>query len=442
MSVSASSGVSHSPTSNSLDPSVSAGTASSGSSNAADRPRWVDKNNNGKIDIEVDFTSGAGDLFNKHGFKEYREFTPLQQQELLAQMHEISLEANVEFHLKGTIDNPDGKVKFGNFAPQVGKRNPVEVFSPAHSDGPVEAYVRADADNLNPSASNKGGNALARALLQALGLPVSNEDSQGYSILGRQPETATGHDFKGKYATRPQIKDVEALVKKFGQNFDYESIVSHVNHLGKEGKAVTMTIGSGSLEVDEDGEERYTHDTINAAGDTNDQQINLKPGTFSSVGGFKNNVAITSTTDVEDVITGAGTNRVIANAVSNKIELGSGANTVVYENISDSSSEKPDQIVGFKSGIDKVDVSAFYSREKFVDAENPRLILDRKENGETWLRCWTNHSAENKDRPDFSLRVDGARSSDIMTGPHILTILSGGIPDVKERTTWYGKGPN
>ena len=367
-----------------------------------------------RLMLKLILMEGPETFFLCKDFKQYQGLTSVQQKELLAQMNEMSEDTNLVFHPKGTLNNPDGKIKFGNFAPQVGKRNAVEVHVPRDPDEPVEAYVRADQNNLNPTANNKGGNALARALLGALGVSAPGQSdtgtgSRGYSLLSCLSETTTGHDFKGHYATRPQMKDLEQLTRLFGRNNDYEKNIYNVHVLGREGQAVTQTISSENA-----------HDTIVARLDTHDQEIDLNPGTFSSVGGFKKNVAILPDTCVEDVVTGSGTNTIVANTQANRITLGNGSNTVVYKSVSDSPNDRPDHIVGFKTGTDKLDVASFTDydyRDVRGNSLKTRLDIENKADGSTWVKWWKDVGGEGTDEraPDFLLRADGIKKSDVIT---------------------------
>lgn len=408
--------------------------------------RWQDKDGNGKVDIEVDFGDEEGEHFSSSGMTGFNAPNEAQQRQLRFQMGLMSNDVNVTFHKKGEIDNPDAKIKIGSFQHIAEEDEDVVVdvvtHTPSDPSKPVEVYFNgneAERPTISaPDGFNEGGSTLTRVLLSAMGVnapkPVGEggkRDSHGYSVLSTESETTTGQDFKGQTVTGAQIDDKKQLEDRFGANTSVISKTFEVDKLGDEGYGATFAISSGV----------NGHETIDASADTHDQDINLKPGAFSSVKGYKGNVSITMGTVVEDVKTGSGTNRITPNAGSNTITLGAGKNTVAYEHWWDGDPNRPDKVVGFKSGTDKIDVSAFYSREKLVDAENPRLILDRKENGETWLMGWTNFRDENNDRPEFSLRVDGARSQDIITGPDIVAINGGGIPNVIERSSWFSEMP-
>ncbi|OAE11588.1 hypothetical protein AZH11_18380 [Pseudomonas simiae] len=397
--------------------------------------RWVDKDGNGKIDIEVDFSAGPGKYFKKLGLTGYSALSAKQKQEVIDQMADISLQKNLVFHEKGSLEKPDGTINFGNYAPGPSNgRNIVQANfpdnkpdsqNPDKADEPAEAYVRGDAHNLNANARNRGGNALAHALLHTLGLPHTNPDdksnkpanstdSLGYSLLSTQPETTTGHDFKGNHVTRPQMHYMGLLTQRYGHNSEYSysnedyDITYALGKMGKEKESVAVTATVSSIRA---------HEVLDIKEDTHDQTINLNHGTFSSVGGFKNNVSILRGTHVEDVLTGSGTNTIIANFKANKITLGSGANTVTFNNVWDSTAKDTDHIVGFKSGVDKVDISGF-SQEPYKGTfleGSPHLDTQTTPDGKTYVRFWNIFDGKGLSEPDFLLRADGIKMSDIIT---------------------------
>jgi hypothetical protein len=193
------------------------------------------------------------------------------------------------------------------------------------------------------------------------------------------------------------------LNERFGRNRSQNNQTFEVHHLGEDGYGATTSISSAN-----------GHETIDASGDANNQDINLNPGKFSSVKGYKNNLSITSDTFVEDVKTGSGTNRIVANVAANNITLGAGNNTVVYEHELDGDQDK---IIGFKTGKDKVDVSALFTRDA-QESASPirRVMLVTESDGRTFLQGYRQPFVYDGDAPSFSIAVDGAKPGDILTG--------------------------
>lgn len=414
------------------DTRAAADTYWSGVDNLSSRSsRWIDKDGNGKIDIEVDFSAGPGSYFRKLGLTGHSALSAEQKKELIDQMTEISLETNLIFHEKGSLEKPDGTINFGNFAPVPSNgKHMVQVNFPENTnaphtadkpDEPAEAYIRGDARNLKANGRNRGGHALAHALLHALGLPHPNPDdksnkpanptdSLGYSLLSTVPETATGHDFHGNYVTRAQLHDMGALTLRYGTNSETNNKLLETDYdaniILQSDTPVTMTIAGG------DGDE-----TLLADKDTHDQHINLNHGTFSSIGGFTNNVAIARGAHIENVATGSGTNKIIASTVANVIALGSGENTVIFNNSWDSTPRDIDIIHNFKSGSDKVDISGFAQKlyTGTVTGGTPHLDIQKTANGASYVRYWSVYNPATPSEPDFKVRADGVQMSDIIT---------------------------
>ncbi|KRP59972.1 hypothetical protein TU79_12360 [Pseudomonas trivialis] len=166
------------------------------------------------------------------------------------------------------------------------------------------------------------------------------------------------------------------------------------------------------------------HDTLDAAGDTHDQMIDLHPGARSSVGGFKGNVTLSSQTLIEDVNTGLGTNTVMPNASINTVTLGPGSNTVAYNHDWDSTPHALDTIVGFKSGIDKLDLSDLprpTGMDMYLEGRFPLADIITVD-GASYVRRWnTRGSATHRGNPDFMVRVDGIQDRDVLvTKSHTL----------------------
>lgn len=379
-------------------------------------PQFTDRDGNGKIDIEVDFDGPEGQHFSSLGNKGYQGLNDAQQHELRHQMLKISNDVNVVFHKKGTIANPDGKLKFGTFQQNTSQTNDVVVRAPSDSSEPVEVYFNGNAKE-NPSISapdekNKGGHTLTRALLYGLGVkpPKPEEeggmhDSLGYSALSSKPETRTGHDFKGAPVIGAQLDDQEQLEILYGRNTGERAPIE-IGQVGNAGYGATTTISGGLYSP--------SHETIDATGDTNNQTIDMRPGSFSSVKGYTKNVSITSTTVVEDVRTGSGNNIIIPNSVSNQITLGAGNNRVVYTHTWNSNPQRPDTIIGFKSGRDKLDLTQLPTPINLErNRRSPIEIIT--EGDATYVVRWTSARRKaNGSAPEFKVRVDGIKMSDIL----------------------------
>jgi serralysin len=69
------------------------------------------------------------------------------------------------------------------------------------------------------------------------------------------------------------------------------------------------------------------NNTLDVSGYSATQTINLNPGTFSSIAGLQNNVAIAYGTEIDTVIAGSGTTTIYANSDNDRLVGGSGFDT-------------------------------------------------------------------------------------------------------------------
>ncbi len=105
-------------------------------------------------------------------------------------------------------------------------------------------------------------------------------------------------------------------------------------------------------------------DTINLSGFAQPQIVDLRPGTFSSLGDrpdpsvphYVNVVAIAANTIIENVIGGSGNDTVTGNTANNTITFGAGADTFVY-----GVNGGADTITDFSVAQDRLDLTAFSS---------------------------------------------------------------------------------
>ena len=69
-------------------------------------------------------------------------------------------------------------------------------------------------------------------------------------------------------------------------------------------------------------------DTINASGYSHNQTIDLRPGSFSSIGGMTGNIGIYLTAVIENATGGAGSDSIIGNDANNRLKGGAGNDTI------------------------------------------------------------------------------------------------------------------
>jgi|GEM_PF-1349938 len=131
------------------------------------------------------------------------------------------------------------------------------------------------------------------------------------------------------------------------------------------GKAET-TLTSAADKPDFNVWDERGNDTFDFSGFKQDQIINLRGGSFSSVGGMKENVRIGEKTVIENAVGGHGNDRIIGNSADNVLTGGAGADTLVggggwntfkFNAFSDSTRANADLLLDFNTGQDKIDLS-------------------------------------------------------------------------------------
>ncbi|WP_438866777.1 M10 family metallopeptidase C-terminal domain-containing protein [Pseudomonas sp. L1(2025)] len=109
------------------------------------------------------------------------------------------------------------------------------------------------------------------------------------------------------------------------------------------------------------------NDTLDFSGFDHNQRINLMPGSRSSVGGLVDNVRINNNTVIENARGGRGHDHITGNAANNVLTGGAGADKLTgnggvnifnYEAVSDSPYHNADILMDFKTGEDKIDLTA------------------------------------------------------------------------------------
>ena len=131
------------------------------------------------------------------------------------------------------------------------------------------------------------------------------------------------------------------------------------------GKAET-TLTSAADKPDFNVWDERGNDTFDFSGFKQDQIINLRGGSFSSVGGLKENIRIGERTVIENAVGGHGNDRIIGNSADNVLTGGAGADTLVggggwntfkFNAFSDSTRANADLLLDFNTGQDKIDLS-------------------------------------------------------------------------------------
>ena len=163
---------------------------------------------------------------------------------------------------------------------------------------------------------------------------------------------------------KPNV-DTLPVVDKPKQPRDTITVDTTYGFNSNTGKAET-TLTSAADKPDFNVWDERGNDTFDFSGFKQDQIINLRGGSFSSVGGMKENVRIGEKTVIENAVGGHGNDRIIGNSADNVLTGGAGADTLVggggwntfkFNAFSDSTRANADLLLDFNTGQDKIDLS-------------------------------------------------------------------------------------
>ena len=150
-------------------------------------------------------------------------------------------------------------------------------------------------------------------------------DTWQYSIMSYFSEpNYSGSSYR--YVITPQMADIYAVALMYGAAtttradatvYGFNNNAGSIYNFASYTQAPALTIfDSGGI------------DTLDCSGYHNNQAIDLRAGSFSSVGGLINNVGIALNTIIENAIGGAGSDTLVGNSVANVLSGGAGNNTM------------------------------------------------------------------------------------------------------------------
>lgn len=311
---------------------------------------WQDTNQNNKTEIAYSFNPGG---FNDQQKQDARQ--------VLTAWGDL---ANLEFTENGGA--AEGRVTFGisnsvrhaygNHPTPHGGRGGETVYNPARVTREDMIHETGHALGLN-HPGNYDGSAQDHQREYA-------QDSTAHTVMSY---FNAGHSGKqlGAKPVAPMMDDISAIQEKYGANHQTrkEDNTYGFNSNTQRDYYTLNTAQDRFIACIWDG---AGNDTLDVSGYQSNQNINLRAGSFSDVGGLQGNVSIARNCTIENAIGGHGHDTLIGNDADNRLTGGGGADqlrgdggadTFIYTNASDSTPEHPDTLMDFTSGTDKIDVS-------------------------------------------------------------------------------------
>ncbi len=313
-------------------------------------PTWQDTNQNNKTEIAYSFKQGG--------------FNDQQKQDARQALTAWSDLANLEFTEDGGA--AEGRVTFGisslaqpasgTYPTPHGRGGGTTLYNPASVTRELMIHETGHALGLQHPGNYNGSLDENKR--------VYAQDSTAHTVMSYFNAGYSGKQLGAK-PLAPMMDDIAAIQKKYGANHQTRK-EDNTYGFNSNTQRDYYTLNSAQDRFIACIWDGAGNDTLDVSGYQSNQNINLRAGSFSDVGGLEGNVSIARDCIIENAIGGHGHDTLIGNDADNRLTGGAGgdqlrgdggADTFVYNNASDSTPEHPDTLMDFTSGTDRIDVS-------------------------------------------------------------------------------------
>ena len=383
---------------------------------------WSDRNRNGKTELTYEFSTAQPRLseeyrasLSEHNVEKIIPLTSRQKEFVRKAQQEYADVANVTFTPKvGGVG--EGHLTYRAYS--TGNRAAAaEAFAyapiPGNGEHQGEVWLRHLDRNTKFSTlegSNEGfiteerwRSSLIHEMGHGLGLdhPHAEEDEalepsdylenrKNYTVMSYNTPLLDSDDEEGKVPVSLMMDDMQAIQSKYGANYSTRSgntVYGFNSNTNREHYSLNSSQDKPLFAVWDGG----GWDTLDFSEFRQNQMINLNAGSLSSVGGLHPNVGIAHGVTIEEARGGKGKNILIGNAAFNVLRGGphkdflyggsggaqmwggKGADTFVFDT---TSSGKPNLVMDFVSGQDKIDLCGMRRQSGPLNLVS-RLPLDR-----------------------------------------------------------------